>query len=544
MNTRPNTTYLPDENVVLSHFFTNTDQYVYAATDALPVSVWGLLAGGASRSSLTLRDRFLNVFLEDSSSYEEYLHTMMLMARHIGGGSVDLLQPIMERAAKFMEKFAIGYGHNSLKDSCYDRVVVDLVSIRVAKLLEESPLGAFQEKSTRYVNFETAENIIPSTTVTVSRSQELLERERIVYNTVLTRCQDWYESQMQDIEDPGVRTRTAKAKAFDTARYVLLASKPTALAFTMPSRESERHIARLLAHENAEVREIAARICEEVKKVNPSLIVHVQPNPFQAQTVDLTHIINPRPSTTTTSRYMTSDTPNVKLVSVSDASLLGIAAGVVTANQNRSTTHASINYSDALTALFASADPEEKSMQVLEARLAGRGKHDELPREFGFGEFVFDIVIDYGAYRDLQRHRVGTQIVSDLRSANGFTVPSLLNIPGFEDVRAQYVDYMYDVEYVNTACRSKDLQASEYWFALGNNVKFTYACNFKQLIYLCELRTTPQGHECYRNAALSMYDQVVDLIVPERHHDRFRKLFRVHAPETTDRRAQEQRQSL
>src|ERR1035437_3102008 len=535
--------YTEHEIKVLSHFFTSTDGEEYAATDAMPSELWACLAGGASRSHLSVRDRFLQIFHDTYPSPVEYNECLEHIAQAIEAQNTSYLKPAMERATKFMTKWSINYGHNSLKDSSTDRVVVDHVSIRGAKLLEETNLGAFQEKSTRYVDFSKAEPILPAlpTQEFDAWIRRVLDRSDRLYARMTRECTEYYMHTLPDADfkDKAAKKRTATAKAFDTARYCLLACKPTALAFTMPSRETERHLSNLMASDNAEVASIANNVVEGAKQVNPGLLTHLTPNKFHGARCDmstleseLSYLIDG--ITIEPNIVHSSDEPLVSLHTASPNVLARLAASILQVNApvpGRS-------YRATLNELI---DRDVLNFDIIEHRLKSRGQYDDLPKEFGCCEFVFDIVMDYGAYRDLQRHRVGSQIVSDLNTENGYTVPSLLNLSELADLKGSYVECLNDIHALHQSLRDHCLTSeAEYFFALGHNVHFTYTCDFRQLIYLVELRTRPAGHESYRLVAQKMFDQLIDNgidWVPER--EKFVSLFRIDRSTDTTRAAQE-----
>jgi hypothetical protein len=96
--------YSESEEIVLKHFFTNIDKNVYCATDNMPIMLWGLLLGGYSRSALSMRDRFLQIF-KDISKNEQYSYEVYIkeFATNILNNSVNNLVPALEKAAKFMD---------------------------------------------------------------------------------------------------------------------------------------------------------------------------------------------------------------------------------------------------------------------------------------------------------------------------------------------------------------------------------------------------------------------------------------------------------
>lgn len=544
--------YTIDEMLVLNHFFTSVSEDVYAVHDSMPMSLWGYLAGLSSRTHLGVRERFLNVLKEVlDDSYENIIEAWAKdIIRHKG---VDLTQ-VMQKASSFLEKWGVNYGHNSLKDSCVDRIVVDNCSIRVAKILEESSLGAFQEKSTRYMDFKNASTHVPdllNPQDPTNGSLALLYSEIIresddLYSDVLEALTDHYKSEANpsDFKTQDALERTAKAKAFDTARYCLLTGKPTALAFTMPSRETERHLAALLAHENHEVVKIASSAIRHARIVNPGLLTHVQRNPYVYEVGSYEDLLPPNTCKLADDTIWFSQhvgfnitQPNVWLSTVT-SDILEVAASAVLASSKL--VHRTFS---TLKKEFAAMPPEERTelaIQIMERRLGNRGKHDPLPKEFGIGSMVFEICLDYGAYRDLQRHRVGTQLVSSLDARHGFNTPDALHLDKFSPLLERYRNFMMKTAELHAAVREVSPSNAEYVFALGHNVLFTYICDLRQLAYVVELRSTPQGHASYRNIVVNMFDQfLASLDVSEEQRERVAALFRVHRDANTDRRNQE-----
>jgi len=157
-----------DEKAVLEYFFTNIDKNIYAATDAMPNSLWALLEGGYSRSQVSMRMRFLNIFEEMKSDFEkgtiskDEVISVKDFADQIRSGSNLNLSFFLGKAEKFMRKWAVQYGHDSLKDSDVVRFAIENISQFAVSPVQEARLGAYQEKSTRYVNFSKDNLAIPT----------------------------------------------------------------------------------------------------------------------------------------------------------------------------------------------------------------------------------------------------------------------------------------------------------------------------------------------------------------------------------------------
>lgn len=534
--------YTEDEKCILNYFFTSSDSHEYAATSAMPTQLWAYLVGGASRSPLSLKDRFLSVFEEvcGSSSYADELHVLATAIKNDSTGNTDTvaMARIMTKATKFMSKWAVQYGHNSLKDSAYDRVAVDRVSIRGAKILEESHLAAYQEKSTRYQDFSSLGYVLPplftkdiqaerdcnfgewlgvrfTESDYVREADELHKKSLAVYDEILNAAQQYFLKQLNpaDFKTTVAMHNTARAKAFDTARYALLTCTPTALGFTSASRETERMLSAWLAHPNTEVADQAAEIHKAVAAVNDGLLTHVQANKFYHQHVSGELVSKALCCIQRTGMLwgrVVPDATEAVDASVVDLSYPGdydetflqqLAAAVLKKSEG-----SNLPLDVIIEHLVEVTDPSGiLSAQIIADRLRGRRRFDELPDEFAIGEFRAEIELDYGAFRDLQRHRNGTLICSDLDCSYGFSVPELLTHPEFAALHTTYCNYMDEVAAFHAKVRAFNPIAAEYWFALGHKVQFSYFCNFKQLIYICELRSQPAGHYSYRKIAQELF---------------------------------------
>jgi thymidylate synthase ThyX len=572
-----NMNYTNDELCVLSHFFTATNSECYAATDAMPAQLWAYLVGGASRSNVGIRDRFLLTFRELSSCAADYTSTLSDLACAIRAdqarGNAGMRSAI-DKATKFMSKWAVLYGHNSLKDSSVDRVVLDTITIRDAKILEESDLGNFQERSTRYLDFGPNGNtsyMLPDFNVESGDARDpnygtwcgkpftqedftreltsLVARCRNVYAEILAGATAHYQETLNpaDFKTDTALNNTAKAKAFDTARYVLLTCFNTALGFTMPTRETERRISDWLASPHNSISGAAATIHRAAAVTNAGLLNHVTPNRFYHRQIpaELATAAFRGISDTALQWSTPSDNhnePSTKLhleIALEESDFLyHLAASVL-----KKSTGSNLPTSVIMDHLFTETDHSGAvSASVIAERLQGRKQHDELPREFAVGDFRLEISIDYGAFRDIQRHRNGTLVCSDLDCSAGYLVPELLTHPKFAATHTLYCQYMDEVAEFHAKVRAFDPVAAEYVFALGHKVQFTYHCDFRQLIYICELRSQPAGHYSYRLVAQSAFKQLCESVF--RHHPHLARLFFVdmHDPfVSSSRAAQENR---
>jgi hypothetical protein len=137
---------------------------------------------------------------------------------------------------------------------------------------------------------------------------------------------------------------------------------------------------------------------------------------------------------------------------------------------------------------------------VLRAYVGERQNRRHKPgRAFERAVYRFDIVADYGAFRDLQRHRLCTLEWQRLTPDLGYIVPEIVETigvaPAWRDLMAAAAALHADL----TAAGAPDVAA--YVLPMAHRVRFYLECNAREAMHLIELRSTPQGHPAYRQVA-------------------------------------------
>lgn len=513
--------YTENENKVLLHFFTNTDKNIYCATDNMPMELWALLLGGYSRSSESMRDRFLQVFKDISSEIQsDYEDTLQLLVADLTISS-EFLAKALAKASNFMSKWAISYGHNSLKDSCFNMIAIEGVSIRASKILEDSKLGAFQEKSTRYMDF--SGDSISEYAVNVE-GKELLNEAMNVYSNTKNALIEYYKTiiNKDDFKTENAWIRTCNAKAFDDARYLLPTSIKTSLGVTMTTRETERWLSKLLSNSLPEIKDLASSIKEECIKITPSLIKHVTANKF-LNNINSKLYEKFTEFDSNISTVVDQEAYGAKLIDYSNVED-SVRFNVVT----------SLGLFDQDHILSIAKEISNQKLDVFELAFSERGPHDDFPSECATGYLHFEIICDIGAFRDIQRHRVGTQVIEKWNSFRGYSIPDSLSDEGLAALRSQYVDIMDRISEFNKKLVNDREVSSEYYLLLGHNVRFSYQCDFRQFAYLVELRSGESGHYSYRRIAQQMYTEFASKF------PNLAKHVRVNMNEYSDRRKAEE----
>jgi hypothetical protein len=149
--------------------------------------------------------------------------------------------------------------------------------------------------------------------------------------------------------------------------------------------------------------------------------------------------------------------------------------------------------------------------EVIDVALRSRTRRDELLREFRSEPYVYDLVIDIGAYRDLHRHRRCQQFRQELSVDHSYAVPPPLVEAGLE---CEFRSVMDDT--VDRIMRLPP-PASHYLLPFAAKSRFLFKMDFAQAEYICRLRSGVKGHFSYRDVAWRMKEKLAAL-EPELRH--------------------------
>ncbi len=502
--------FTEDEKTVLLHFFTNIDKNIYAATDSMPNSLWALLEGGYSRSQMSMRMRFLTIFdemLEEFKSgklsKEEIVTVKDFADKLRSGGSLNL-SFFLGRAEQFMRKWAVQYGHDSLKDSDVVRFAVENITQFATSPVEEARLGAYQEKSTRYVNISNEFLVVPT---------DLKEFEDDVraWNRLLISNYDESKSivggfvakrlNRAEFKSEAAFERTVNAKTFDIVRYFLPATSLTSLGVVWPTREAERHISRLMSDPREEVRSIGRALLEEGKKVSPGLLSHVVVNEYQQKRTSAVCEIHKSVSMNRHPPEAGRSSDAVKLISISPNVEAHIAAAILFEHS-----HHVHSYGDYLQHCLRDNSFTE---HVLKHYLETRGKFDSVPISTEVGNILFEVTVDLGAYRDIKRHRRNLFLCAPFTALIGFEYPEYVaDEPELAEIKKRIDFCAQKTAELHEKIKAKYSQLASYVVMFANKQKMLWQMDPRQLAYVVELRTTPAGHYSYRTICQEMFKLV------------------------------------
>jgi thymidylate synthase ThyX len=147
--------------------------------------------------------------------------------------------------------------------------------------------------------------------------------------------------------------------------------------------------------------------------------------------------------------------------------------------------------------------PRKEKAKIFDTYLKNMGDFDYPMRELEHLQFTFDIIIDYGAFRDLQRHRICTQTNQLLTTDMGYDVPKDIINAGVE---SQYRRAMEQAKALYDKLKDKYPLQAQYLLPLGFRKRFLLTMNLREVYHFVKLRTVPFAHESYRLIAYKLYE--------------------------------------
>jgi thymidylate synthase ThyX len=484
--------FTADERALLAPYFSDLDGPVFALVN-LPEVTKGALFARYSRSPKSLRRLFLDEFAE-----------------HAEAGR-DLAEVGTERAERLYERVFLEYGDDSVAQLGGVHLACEQSSQILAKVLEWGRLMAYLEQSTRYVPYDDRPGgrwryLVPPEVKAEGlgeRYSEVMDRAFETYATWLGPMQEFYGRLFpkEPTDSDFVYRSTIRAKACDALRGLLPAATRSNVGIYGTGQAYEQLLLRMRANPLAEVRQYADMMLAELRKVIPAFLRRVDVedrgvawSEYLARTQEETAAV-----TDDLVRHLDLEPrPDVALTEWDPEGEVKVVAAAL---------YASSNLPDDRLLHEARRMSEEDRARVLKAYVGERINRRHKPgRAFERTGYRFDVLCDYGAFRDLQRHRMLTMEWQELTPHHGFEMPAEIADAGAD---GDWIRTMHESASLWEACRSAGLaQAAQYAVAMAYRIRFVMQMNAREAMHLIELRSTPQGHPVYRRVAQEMHRQI------------------------------------
>lgn len=400
-----------------------------------------------------------NIFIYDEFNPEDVAMMQALYSRSPKSVTEHVEKVRQSGSGKFMETFYVGYGHASIADCGSTTIFIEDISILGDKAIQDWQLYSGQETSTRYIDMGKRAIVDPLGT---PESKKILTDWMDFYNRNQERIQAHLQTKYprQADEAEPIYIKAIKARGFDIMRGFLPAGITTQLSWHTNLRQAWDHLALLRHHPLPEVRETADRILNNLKEKYSHSFSH-QPNEGQEQY---------REQITKEYTYF----PPEKEISLSVSTTI---------------------------------KPEElaRFQKVIDNRPVKTG----LPNIMGdLGTFTFKFLLDFGSFRDLQRHRSGLCRMPLLTVDLGFNDWYLEQLP--EDMR-QEAERLIAQQKAAIKVLDAAPEIKQYYVSLGFNVGCHFTFPLPAAIYTIELRSNRTVHPSLRKIAHGLHHEVLKL---------------------------------
>jgi thymidylate synthase ThyX len=524
----------PHEADILRRYFTNLDGPVFALVN-LPEVVKGALFARYSRSAKSLRRLFLDEFVGDLDIS--------------GDQSIDATVGL-RRAEELYDRVFFEYGDDSVAQLGGVHLACEQASNLLTKVLEWGRLMSYLEQSTRYIAYDTRIGgryryyRDPEVLGSALGTRYVGDMDRLfdAYAELVPILADVFRERFPKEPDDTdfVYRQAIRAKAFDSLRGILPAASLSNVGIYGTGQGYEQLLLRMRAHPLPEARAYADLMLSELRKVIPSFLKRVDLDDrgvawstYLASTrtamEDIAERLFP-------SGAVVDDVPAVQLVEFDPDAEVKLVTAMLYQYAHAPET--------AIEARVRAMSVDER-LAVVRAYAGERANRRHKPgRALERVQYRFDVLADYGAFRDLQRHRMLTIEWQALSPRHGYTRPDAVDLAGQTDAfdaAMQRSSNLYE------ALAQRFPSQAPYAVSLAYKVRFMLQLNAREAMHLIELRSTPQGHPAYRVVAQEMHR----LIAEQAGHHAVAEMMRFvdHSPEPSlerlaaERRAEARRQS-
>jgi thymidylate synthase ThyX len=489
--------FTEEESDVLRRYFTNLDGPVFALVN-LPEVVKGALFARYSRSAKSLRRLFLDEFVNELDI--------------TGDATIDATVGL-RRAEELYDRVFFEYGDDSVAQLGGVHLACEQASNVLTKLLEWGRLMSYLEQSTRYIAYDARIggryrfHRDPDVLMSSLGTRYVGDMDRLfdTYAELLPRMQDFYRARFpkDEADSDFVYRQAIRAKAFDALRGVLPAASLSNVGIYGTGQGYEQLLLRLRAHPLPEARAYADLMLQELRKVVPSFLKRVD---LDDRGVAWSNYLaaNRSAMDDVAARLFppggpVDPAPTVRLIDFDPDAEVKLVAAML---------YAHLPLPEDQIERRVRAMSVDDRLAVVRAYVGDRTNRRHKPgRALERLGYRFDVLVDYGAFRDLQRHRMLTIEWQALTPQHGYTCPEAVDAagerPGF-DAAMERSAALYE------AMVERFPAQAAYAVALAYKVRFVMQLNAREAMHLLELRTTPQGHPAYRQVGQEMHRLIAE----------------------------------
>jgi thymidylate synthase ThyX len=486
--------FTPDEQAALRRYFTNLEQPVFALVN-LPEAVKGALFARYSRTTKSLRRLFLDEFADDATALE----------------GTGIGRTGSARAERLYDNVFVEYGDDSVAQLGGVHLACEQSSQLLAKALEWGRLAAYLEQSTRYMRYDDRPGdrwraTIPTElegTSLAERYETFLDEAFGAYGRMYEPMETFFQARFprQEGDSDFVYRQTIMAKTCDTLRVLLPAGTRSNVGIYATGQAYEQLLMRLAVHPLAEMRTYGELIKTELRKVIPEFLKRVDIEErgvawsrYWQHNHDRVEQLTER----VLADVKAEAREEVTLVDHDPEGEMKVAAAVLYASSDLP--------DDQLLSLVRSMTPEQRA-EILRTSVGDRANRRHKPgRAWERTGYRFDVLCDYGAFRDLQRHRPLTIEWQRLTTEHGFDTPTQIDEAGLRADWDRVMEKSAGMEHELLEAGMPDV--AQYAVSMAYRIRFVMQMTAREAMHLTELRSQPAGHPVYRRVAQAMAREI------------------------------------
>ena len=487
----------------LEPWVSNLDSPVFALNGLSQVTAAALFAR-YSRSPKSLRRLLLDEFLKGEAVVPE----LAAPARDDAGRA---------RAGRLFGRVIAEYGDDSVAQLGGIHLACEQVSQPLAKAIEWGRLAAYLEQSTRYIPYTDLRDghyryhRDPELMGSAHAGTYLAAMDGLfdAYVEMLPLLRAHLGQTLPEEADAKARDRAIRALSLDLLRGLLPAGTVSNLGVYASPQALEQLVMRLRAHPLPEARTYAELIDRELQATIPEMVTRLDRPDRGGVWVEYLRetalALEAEGERLTRSGRLQEERPGIELPSAGSVTLLRWDAdGEERIMAAALLPHTSAGLEEVVAAVHAL--PEAERDRLFAAALGVRGNRRHRPgRGFEHTDYTFELVSDFGAFRDLQRHRMLTIQWQELTPALGYAIPPEVVAAGLEGRWRQAVER---AEAAWAEIRPILPEQAQYLVTLAHRVRYVIKLNAREALHLIELRTSPQGHPSYRRICQEMLQQI------------------------------------
>jgi dTMP kinase len=422
----------------------------------------------------------------------------------------------VEKDAQLLKRVITAYGDDSVQQLTGIHMVVENASNLLTKKLEWGRLAAYLEQSTRYIYYDKKDTNGKYKYYTPEHLKPAVKKQ---YNEAMDTIFELYSIMVRQLTDHVRNASTTpekerdiawkgatRAQACDAIRAVLPVAVKSTVGIFASGQALESLIMHLQSDELPEARKVGDELLKQGRKVVPMFLERADKpergGAMIAYRANTAQKVKELAKEYLPANHADAAADAVTLVDFWPKNELLLVADMLYEHSNLSLEQLQATVSDW---------PYDRKTEVFKAYMGERLNRRHRPgRALEKAHYSWDLVCDYGIFRDLQRHRMVDDMNWQLLTPRyGYDVPKLVEEANLTEQFEMCFEISLKLH--SLLQQSGYTLEAQYATLLGHKMRWKVTYNARQAFHMHELRTTSQGHPGYRKMMLQMHEKLAEV---------------------------------